>query len=284
MSTAGNLRSAVPISADDVATSGVEDDASGERTGVPEPIVVAGSGGALASLATRARAHTATRRGRRRTRWLRTAILCSSGAIVSMASLLIGLAAAAAPLDVIIAAGLLGLVAGAATMAVNELVAVGALRDFARVDIAVEARTLAGDPRAEVDDLARIYESRGVEAALARQVAEQFSERDRQGAPLRDELGALAPLPRPLRTAGIAAASFALSAVIPLVMLFVTSSALRVPGIAAISLVSLAALSGLSAQLSDAPLGRAILRTTLRGAAAMGLTGAIGLMVGIGLG
>lgn len=174
----------------------------------------------------------ATRQKTRRGLWLRTAILGSSDAVISMASLIIGLSAAMFALDGIIAAAVLGLVAGALSMGVSELVRVSA-------------------QRADV--------------------------------PLRDALGELPAQPEPMQAAAIAAASFALFAAIPTVMLLVTSDAMRVPGVAAISLVSLAAVSGMGARLSGAPLGPAIARMTIGGAIAMTVTGLIGLVVGLGV-
>ncbi len=173
-----------------------------------------------------------TRQKSRRGSFLRTAILGSSDAVISLASLIIGLSAAGLAFDGIVAATVIALVAGALSMGVSELVRVAA-------------------QRADV--------------------------------PARDALGELPALPEPMHAAGIASASFALFAAIPLVMLLVTSDGMRVPGVAAISLVCLAAVSGLGARLAGSPLAPAIARMTIGGAIAMTVTGLIGLFVGLGV-
>ena len=214
--------------------------------------------------------------------WLRAAVLGSDDAIVSTASLMIGVAASSASQGAILVAGVAGLVAGAMSMAVGEYVSVSSQRDAERADIQRETRELTEQPRAELDELALIYVKRGIEKDLAIKVAEQLSAHDRLGAHLRDELRIdQTSLARPMQAAWISAASFASFAAIPIVALVVASESLRIPVIAALSLVSLAALGAVGGHLGGAPLGRASLRVTLGGALAMAVTAVIGRILGI---
>jgi VIT1/CCC1 family predicted Fe2+/Mn2+ transporter len=217
--------------------------------------------------------------------WLRAAVLGSDDAIVSISSLMIGVAASSAPREAILVAGVAGMVAGSMSMAVGEYVSVSSQRDAEQADVERETRELAHRPRAELNELALIYEKRGLEKDLAMRVAEQLSTRDRLGAHLRDELGIdAASLARPMQAAWISAASFASFAVVPIVALFVAPAAARIPAIAAVSLVSLAALGAFGGHLGGAPLGRAALRVTLGGALAMAVTAAIGRIFGVAMG
>ena len=217
--------------------------------------------------------------------WLRAAVLGSDDAIVSTASLMIGVAAASASKRAILVAGVAGLVAGAMSMAVGEYVSVSSQRDAEQADIGREKRELATDPQAELQELALIYEKRGLEKELAMKVAEQLSVRDRLGAHLRDELGInQASLSRPMQAAWISAASFAFFATIPIAALLVAPASLRIPLIAVLCLVSLAALGAFGGYLGGAPVGRASLRVTLGGALAMAVTALIGRILGISVG
>lgn len=217
--------------------------------------------------------------------WLRAAVLGSDDAIVSTASLMIGVAAASASKSAILVAGVAGLVAGAMSMAVGEYVSVSSQRDAEQADIGLEAQELAGNPQAELDELAQIYVKRGLDKDLAMKVAEQLSARDRLGAHMRDELGIdQASLSRPLQAAWISAASFATFAAVPIVALLVAPVAFRIPMIAILSLVSLAALGAFGGRLGGAPVGRAALRVTLGGGLAMAVTALIGRILGVSVG
>jgi VIT1/CCC1 family predicted Fe2+/Mn2+ transporter len=217
--------------------------------------------------------------------WLRAAVLGSDDAIVSTASLMIGVAASSASKGAILVAGVAGLVAGSMSMAVGEYVSVSSQRDAERADIGREERELAGQPQAELHELAMIYVKRGLAKELALKVAEQLSAHDRLGAHMRDELGIdQAALARPLQAAWISAASFACFAVVPIVALLIASPALRIPAIAGLSLVSLAALGAFGGHLGGAPLGRASLRVILGGALAMAVTAGIGRILGVSVG
>ncbi len=214
--------------------------------------------------------------------WLRAAVLGSDDAIVSTASLMIGVAAASASKGAILVAGVAGLVAGAMSMAVGEYVSVSSQRDSERADIARETRELTAQPEAELQELAMIYVKRGLERGLAMKVAEQLSAHDRLGAHMRDELGIdQTSLSRPMQAAWISAASFAIFAAIPIAALLVAPPSMRIPMIAALCLVSLAALGALGGYLGGAPLGRASLRVTLGGALAMAVTALIGRILGV---
>jgi VIT1/CCC1 family predicted Fe2+/Mn2+ transporter len=235
----------------------------------------------------RSRASKATREQHRsgRAGWLRAAVLGADDGIVSISSLLIGVAASSASEEAILIAGVAGLVAGSMSMAVGEYVSVSAQRDAEQADVERETRELAGRPRAELNELALIYVKRGLDKELAMKVAEQLSTRDRLGAHLRDELGIdQASLARPMQAAWISAASFASFAVVPIVALLIAPAASRIPAIAALSLVSLAALGAFGGHLGGAPLGRAALRVTLGGAFAMAVTAAIGRIFGVAMG
>lgn len=217
--------------------------------------------------------------------WLRAAVLGSDDAIVSVSSLMIGVAASSASKEAVLIAAVAGLVAGAMSMAVGEYVSVSAQRDAERADVERETRELAHQPRAELNELALIYVKRGLDKELAMKVAEQLSTRDRLGAHLRDELGIdQASLARPLQAAWISAASFASFAAVPIVALLVAPTASRIPAIAAVSLVTLAGLGAFGGHLGGAPLGRAALRVTIGGALAMAVTAAIGRIVGVAIG
>lgn len=217
--------------------------------------------------------------------WLRAAVLGADDGIVSVSSLMIGVAASSASREAVLIAAVAGLVAGAMSMAVGEYVSVSAQRDAERADVERETRELAHQPRAELNELALIYVKRGLDKELAMKVAEQLSTRDRLGAHLRDELGIdQASLARPLQAAWISAASFASFAVVPIVALLVAPTASRIPALAAVSLVILAGLGAFGGHLGGAPLARAALRVTVGGALAMALTAAIGRIVGVAVG
>jgi len=217
--------------------------------------------------------------------WLRAAVLGSDDAIVSTASLMIGVAASSAPKGAILVAGVAGMVAGAMSMAVGEYVSVSSQRDAEQADIQRETGELAGQPEAELHELALIYEKRGLDSDLAMKVAQQLSARDRLGAHMRDELGIdQNALARPLQAAWISAVSFAGFAVLPIAALLVAPASLRLPAIAALSLASLAALGAFGGHLGGAPIGRAAVRVTLGGALAMTVTALIGRILGVSIG
>jgi vacuolar iron transporter family protein len=217
--------------------------------------------------------------------WLRAAVLGSDDAIVSTASIMIGVAASSASKGTILVAGVAGLVAGAMSMAVGEYVSVSSQRDAQQADIKRENLELTGQPQAELRELAMIYVKRGLEMDLAMKVAEQLSAHDRLGAHMRDELGIdQEALSRPMQAAWISAVSFAAFAGVPVAALLLAPAPLRIPMIAALSLVSLAGLGAFGGHLGGAPLFRAALRVTLGGALAMSVTAIIGRILGVSMG
>jgi len=225
-------------------------------------------------------AHRSQRAG-----WLRAAVLGADDAIVSTASLMLGVAASAASQPAILVAGVAGLAAGAMSMAAGEYVSVSSQRDAEQADIEKERRELEGQPHAELHELASIYVQRGLDKELALKVAEQLSLHDRLGAHMRDELG-IDPdlLARPVQAAWISALSFALFATVPIIALLVAPVALRMPAIAGGSLFSLGVLGALGARLGGASMKRAALRVCIGGSLAMGVTALIGRVLGVSIG
>lgn len=198
---------------------------------------------------------------------------------------MIGVAASSAERAAILVAGVAGLVAGAMSMAVGEYVSVSAQRDAEQSDIERETRELSTQPAAELRELAMIYEKRGLDPALAKQVAEQLSAKDQLGAHLRDELGLEgATLARPLQAAVVSALSFALFALIPIGALLAAPSGQRPSWVAAVSLLSLGVLGGVGARLGGAPPLTGALRVTLGGGLAMAVTALIGKLFGVVVG
>jgi VIT1/CCC1 family predicted Fe2+/Mn2+ transporter len=233
-------------------------------------------------MSSRHRSQHRERHSNGRVGWLRAAVLGSNDAIISTASLMLGVGASAASSRAILVSGIAGLVAGSMSMAVGEFVSVSSQRDAERASIEVEKRELKADPAAELDELTRIYVARGLDEALARQVAEALSHKDRLRAHLRDELG-IEPgvLANPLQASWISALSFATFASVPVVALLLAPDRLRTSVVAAVSLVSLCALGGLGARLGGAPVMRAALRVVIGGGCAMALTSAIGALLGV---
>lgn len=213
--------------------------------------------------------------------WLRAAVLGANDGIVSTASLVVGVAAAqASPQDVLVA-GVAGLVAGAMSMAAGEYVSVSSQADTERADIERERGELATDEAFEREELTQIYVDRGLEPALARQVAEQLMARDALGAHARDELG-LSPAvsARPIQAALASAVTFAAGAAMPLLTVLLAPTASLVPIVAVASLVCLALLGGLAASAGGASALIGAVRVTFWGALAMALTAGAGALFG----
>jgi VIT1/CCC1 family predicted Fe2+/Mn2+ transporter len=213
--------------------------------------------------------------------WLRAAVLGANDGIVSTASLVIGVAAAAASRNAVLLAGVAGLVAGATSMAAGEYVSVSSQRDAEQADIGRERQELAADPEFEQAELTEVYVRQGLDRELAATVAERLMAADPLGSHVRDELS-LQPdgLARPLQAAVVSAGSFAVGAALPLALIVLAPIGVRVPVTALAALVLLALLGSVGARLGGARAGRAALRVTLGGALAMGLTALIGQLVG----
>jgi VIT1/CCC1 family predicted Fe2+/Mn2+ transporter len=213
--------------------------------------------------------------------WLRAAVLGANDGIVSTASLIIGVAAAAAKPGDILIAGVAGLVAGAMSMAAGEYVSVSSQSDTEQADLARERAELAGDVDAEMHELAGIYMKRGVDAATADSVARQLMAKDALAAHAHDELGiSEMTTARPIQAALTSAATFTAGAALPLAIVIFAPSALLVVIEAIASLMFLALLGAVGARAGGAPVWVATIRVTFWGALAMALTAGIGLLVG----
>jgi vacuolar iron transporter family protein len=213
--------------------------------------------------------------------WLRAAVLGANDGIISTASLMVGVAAASTNSSEILVAGVASLVAGAMSMAAGEYVSVSSQADTENADLQKERRELAEDPESELAELTQIYVRRGVEPALARQVAEQMTAKDAFSAHARDELGlAEHVVARPIQAASTSAVTFALGAAIPLVISLLAPTALIAPIVSGGSLVCLAVLGALGARAGGADIWKPTIRVTFWGAIAMAATAAIGTLVG----
>lgn len=213
--------------------------------------------------------------------WLRAAVLGANDGIVSTASLLIGVAAAGASHDSIMLAGLAGLVAGAMSMAAGEYVSVSSQADTERADLAREREHLAADEEYERRELADIYVNRGLEPALAREVAIQLMEHDALAAHARDELGLTQThRARPFQAAWASATTFAIGAGLPLLIASLSTTAVLIPLVAGGSLPCLALLGLMGARAGGANMTIAALRVTLWGGLAMVATAAVGIAFG----
>lgn len=213
--------------------------------------------------------------------WLRAAVLGANDGIVSTASLILGVAAAAGKPSEILVAGVAGLVAGAMSMAAGEYVSVSSQSDTEQADLARERKELASGVGLEREELAQIYVKRGVAPQLAEQVARQLMEKDALGAHARDELGISdATTARPVQAALTSAASFAVGASMPLVAALASPSNQLIPIVTVASLGFLALLGAVGGKAGGANILKATARVTFWGALAMALTAGIGALVG----
>jgi vacuolar iron transporter family protein len=213
--------------------------------------------------------------------WLRAAVLGANDGIISTASLILGVASAAASRDDILLTGVAGLVAGGMSMAAGEYVSVSSQSDTEHADLAREKRELADDPVFEREELAQVYVARGVDEGLAREVARQLMVKDALGAHARDELGiSEITSARPVQAALASAATFSVGAAAPLVLVLVSPSNALIPIVSAGSLLFLTLLGAIGAKAGGAGLLKPTIRVTFWGAFAMGLTAGIGAVFG----
>jgi len=213
--------------------------------------------------------------------WLRAAVLGANDGIVSTASLLVGVAAASASHASMVLTGVAALVAGAMSMAAGEYVSVHSQADTENADLSRERAELAKSPQAEHQELAAIYVKRGLAPELARQVAEQLMQHDALGAHARDELGISKTFTaRPIQAALASAASFAVGALLPLLVTALSPERMLIPAIFATSLACLALLGAIAAQAGGASLFTSAWRVTFWGALAMAMTAAVGALFG----
>ena len=213
--------------------------------------------------------------------WLRAAVLGANDGIVSTASLMLGIAAANSGKTQVLIAGVAALAAGAMAMAAGEYVSVSSQRDTENADLDKERLELANAPDHEARELLAIYVARGLEPALAAQVAAQLMAHDAIGAHARDELGITAIVSaRPVQAALASATSFAVGAALPLATVMLAPERYTVASVGAMSLLFLAALGALAANAGGAPVVKASLRVVVWGASAMAVTAGVGALFG----
>ncbi len=214
--------------------------------------------------------------------WLRAAVLGANDGIVSTASLIVGVAAADSGRGDIMLAGVAGLVAGAMSMAAGEYVSVSSQADTEKADLELEKHHLKNDREFELEELAMIYEGRGLDAGLAKQVAVQLMDHDALEAHARDELGIFERVrARPVQAAFSSAATFTIGAAMPLLAAFAAPEAQLILLVALSSLVFLAVLGGLAARAGGASMMVGAFRVTFWGSLAMGLTALVGRLFGV---
>ena len=221
-------------------------------------------------------AHAVSRIG-----WLRAAVMGANDGIVSTASLIVGVASADASRSGVLVAGMAALIAGAMSMAAGEYVSVSSQSDTEKADLARERKELAELPEAEIEELARIYEARGVAPETAQDVARQMTAHDALGAHARDELGiSEATTARPIQAALASALTFTAGAAAPLVVVPFVAADQLIAAVGMVSLVCLAVLGALGARAGGAPLWPSVVRVTFWGVLAMVVTALVGKAFG----
>ena len=213
--------------------------------------------------------------------WLRAAVLGANDGTISVASLVIGVAAAGVPQQSILLTGVAGLVAGAMSMAAGEYVSVQSQADTEEADIEREKRELATEPERELEELTSIYVSRGLDEPMARLVAVSLMSKDALAAHVRDELGITETLrARPIQAALASAISFVAGAIIPIAAVLLAPSANIVEVLSATALVTLVVLGGTAAYAGGASVAKGALRVAFWGVLAMGITAGVGKLFG----
>lgn len=209
--------------------------------------------------------------------WLRASVLGANDGILSVASIVVGVAAANTDHKSVLLAGVAGLTAGAMSMAAGEYVSVSSQSDTENADRQRESQELSENPDGELDELTQIYVQRGLDEPLARQVAVKLTEKDVLKTHLRDELGITEELAaKPLQAAFASAISFSVGAILPLAVAILVPRNLVIPSVAAAALASLAFLGGLSASVGGASIVHGCLRVSFWGIVAMAVTSVIG--------
>ncbi len=213
--------------------------------------------------------------------WLRAAVLGANDGTISVAGLVVGVAAAGAPQSSILLTGVAGLIAGAMAMAAGEYVSVQSQADTEEADIKIEKHGLESKPERELAELTSIYVSRGLDQPLARIVAEKLMSRDALGAHARDELGITETRrARPIQAAFASAISFVAGAIIPIAAALLAPSARVAEVSSATALVALVILGGIAAYAGGASIAKGAMRVAFWGALAMALTAGIGRLFG----
>jgi len=214
--------------------------------------------------------------------WLRAAVLGANDGVVSTASLVVGVAAAAQGRTEILLAAAAGLTAGAFSMAAGEYVSVSSQADTEHADLARERRELAEQPAFEREELAHLYAARGVDLELARKVADQLMAKDALGAHARDELGISdISTARPIQAALTSALTFSAGAAAPLIAALASPRAWIAPVVAATAIVILAILGAIGARTGGAGMWKPVLRVTFWGALALAATAGVGALFGV---
>ncbi|MBZ2163354.1 VIT1/CCC1 transporter family protein [Alteromonas stellipolaris] len=214
--------------------------------------------------------------------WLRAAVLGANDGIVSTASLIIGVAAASTSHDGILLAGAAGLVAGAMSMATGEYVSVSSQSDTENADLAIEKKSLEQNFESEKEELAKIYERRGLKPTLAEKVAEELMAYDAIGAHAKDDIGISQSVnAQPIQAAFSSAAAFTVGAALPLAVAWLVHGEQLIPAVAALSLLFLAALGATAARVGGASITVGAIRVTFWGALAMVLTAVVGRIFGV---
>ncbi|MGO3930266.1 VIT family protein [Rhodopseudomonas pseudopalustris] len=213
--------------------------------------------------------------------WLRAAVLGANDGIISTASLVVGVAAAATSSKEVLIAGVAGLVAGAMSMAAGEYVSVSSQADTEQADLARERKELASSPEFELDELTQIYVDRGIDPMLAREVAVQLTAKDAFVAHARDELGLSAHVvARPVQAALTSALMFSIGAALPIAIVLLSPAGSTSVVVSAGSLICLAILGAVSARVGGAGIVKPTIRVTFWGALAMAASAGIGALVG----
>jgi vacuolar iron transporter family protein len=218
----------------------------------------------------------------RRSGWLRAAVLGANDGVLSISSLMLGVAASHSGTTGLYVAAVAGLVGGALSMGAGEYVSVSSQADTEHADIEIERTALREDYAAERVELREIYVRRGLERELAERVSEQLMTHDALAAHTRDDIGITEVLAaRPLQAAAASSLSFALGGIVPVCAGLLAPQGMRLYGIAAISLILLTALGSLAAWAGGAPLLRGAVRVLAWGAIVMTTTAAVGALVGV---
>jgi len=217
--------------------------------------------------------------------WLRAAVLGANDGLISTGSLVLGMATAHTPPSAILLGGVAGLAAGALSMAAGEYVSVSSQADAERADARIESRALKDHPEAELDELTQIYVHRGLDRALARQVAEKLTDHDDLGAHLRDELGIHdGRRARPLQAAAASAVAFTCGALPPVLLAWRWPGADLQMALVSVTLALLAALGYVAERIAGGKGLRGAARVLFWGAAAMAATAGIGHLFGVAAG
>lgn len=217
--------------------------------------------------------------------WLRAAVMGANDGIVSTSSLIVGVASAGTGRTEVLVAGLAGLVAGAMSMAAGEYVSVSSQSDAEKADLERERKELSEMPEAELEELTRIHQGRGLDRELAEKVAVQLTERDALGSHARDELGLSGTAAaHPIQAAAVSALTFAIGAAVPLAVAMLSPPGMIAGFVAAATLASLAALGGLGASAGGAGIRRGAVRVTVWGSLAMAAAALVGTVFGTGIG